>query len=76
MISGVYKIVSLAKSDRCYIGSSQDIYKRWEYHLRNLKNNKHHSQKGRKHSPETKKKMSEWRTDYYMKKRLLNITTN
>ena len=38
MISGVYKISSLSNPDRYYIGSSQDIYKRWECHLRELKN--------------------------------------
>ena len=49
MISGVYKITSLVKPDRCYIGSSQDIYKRWERHLVELQKNKHHCQKLQRH---------------------------
>jgi group I intron endonuclease len=49
MITGVYKIASIAKPDRIYIGSSIDIYKRWEQHLRNLRKDKHHSQKLQRH---------------------------
>lgn len=49
IISGIYKIQSKIKPDRIYIGSTKDIYKRWEYHLRSLKRNKHHSQKLQRH---------------------------
>ena len=49
MISGVYKITSVIKPDRCYVGSSKNIYKRWEQHLTSLKKNKHHSSKLQRH---------------------------
>lgn len=48
-ISGIYQIKSKAVPCRIYIGSSIDIYKRWKYHLRNLRNNKHHSVKLQRH---------------------------
>ena len=42
IISGVYKIQN--KIDlKLYIGSSKDIYYRWENHIKLLKRNKHHS---------------------------------
>jgi len=47
--SGVYKIDSIINPERCYIGSAKDIYKRWEQHLRTLRNNKHHSRKLQRH---------------------------
>ena len=40
-IIGVYKIESLIKPKRCYIGSSIDINKRWLSHLGDLRRNKH-----------------------------------
>lgn len=49
MISGVYKISSLCKPERCYIGSSKDIHKRWDCHLREFKKQKHHSVKLQRH---------------------------
>lgn len=48
-IAGIYKIQSIAKPDRIYIGSAMDIHKRWEQHLLRLKRNKHHSQKLQRH---------------------------
>jgi len=47
--SGVYKIQSICKPTRYYIGSSANIKDRWGCHLRNLKNNKHHSIKLQNH---------------------------
>lgn len=40
MKSGVYKI-SCASNNKFYIGSSKDLYKRWQSHLYNLRGNKH-----------------------------------
>jgi len=41
-ICGVYKIENLVNG-KVYIGSSKDIYKRWNEHLNYLHNKKHHS---------------------------------
>ena len=41
--SGIYKIQSLKKPSRCYIGSAVNIGKRWVNHLSDLKNNNHHN---------------------------------
>jgi hypothetical protein len=41
VICGIYEIVD--KFNRCYIGSSVDIYKRWDLHRRELRAGKHHS---------------------------------
>jgi group I intron endonuclease len=38
--SGVYKILNIINS-KVYIGSSENIPKRWKRHLKGLKNNKH-----------------------------------
>lgn len=40
-ISGIYKIQSKIKPERCYIGSSIDISDRWGSHLFELKGNRH-----------------------------------
>jgi len=48
-ISGIYKIQSLKKSKRCYIGSAMNIDKRWKEHLYSLRKNKHHSKKLQNH---------------------------
>ena len=48
-ISGIYKIVSIIKPDRIYIGSASDIHKRWIQHLRSLKGEYHHSKKLQRH---------------------------
>jgi len=42
-ISGIYKAQSDKFSNKIYIGSSIDIFKRWNSHLNDLKRNKHHS---------------------------------
>ena len=39
--AGVYKIQSLIKPDRIYIGSAMNIPKRWSYHRVDLRNNRH-----------------------------------
>jgi hypothetical protein len=39
-LGGIYKIYSLIKPERCYIGSSVNISKRWAQHLSKLQNNK------------------------------------
>lgn len=41
-ISGIYKITNRINNHH-YIGSSQNVYKRWEDHKRDLGNNSHHS---------------------------------
>lgn len=48
-ISGIYKIQSIKSPDRCYIGSSIDIDRRWRMHINQLKDNKHHSVKLQRH---------------------------
>jgi group I intron endonuclease len=48
-IPGIYKIESKIKPERVYIGSSMNIAKRWAYHLRNLRKDKHHSKKLQRH---------------------------
>jgi len=48
-ISGIYKIESKRKPERCYIGSAKDIHNRWKTHLRDLRLNKHHSKKLQRH---------------------------
>lgn len=47
--SGIYKIQSILKPKRCYIGSAVDITDRWRCHLRDLRKNKHHSGKLQNH---------------------------
>jgi len=48
-ISGIYKIQSVIKSERIYIGSAVNIQKRWNAHLWHLRNNKHHTSKLQRH---------------------------
>jgi len=48
-ISGIYKIQSIVKPDRIYIGSAIDITVRWKNHLKLLRRNKHHSVKLQNH---------------------------
>jgi group I intron endonuclease len=48
-IIGIYKIQSIKKPKRIYIGSSVNITKRWNHHLQVLRHNKHHSQKLQHH---------------------------
>lgn len=48
-ISGIYKIQSFIKPERCYIGSGVNIQRRWFEHLTSLKRNKHYSSKLQRH---------------------------
>jgi len=48
-ICGIYKIQSIIKPDRFYIGSSKDIQRRFRGHKRNLINKTHHSHKLQRH---------------------------
>jgi group I intron endonuclease len=48
-ISGIYKIQSVIKPERIYIGSAIYIKSRWAMHLYQLRNNKHGSQKLQRH---------------------------
>lgn len=48
-ISGIYKIQSISHPDRCYIGSSVNIHKRWLVHLRELRLNIHICSKLQRH---------------------------
>lgn len=41
--SGIYKIQSLIKPERIYIGSAQNFKHRWNNHLKRLRNGNHHS---------------------------------
>lgn len=47
--SGIYKIQSTIKPDRCYVGSAVNIKSRWIYHKRDLRANRHHSIKLQRH---------------------------
>ena len=47
--TGIYKIQSISRPDRCYIGSAVNIRIRWNLHLNSLNNNKHHSIKLQRH---------------------------
>lgn len=42
IISGIYAIVNNVNGNR-YIGSSENVYKRWGQHVRRLENKNHHS---------------------------------
>ena len=48
-ISGIYKIQSIVKPERFYIGSGVNIRHRWACHLHDLRKNKHHSPKLQNH---------------------------
>jgi group I intron endonuclease len=48
-LSGIYKIQSIIKPERIYVGSSKCISQRWHYHLLDLRKNKHHSKKLQRH---------------------------
>ena len=48
-LSGVYKIQSAIKPERCYIGSSFDIKHRWQGHLTDLNRNVHSNSKLQRH---------------------------
>ena len=46
---GIYKIQSIIKPERLYIGSANNIAKRWYCHLNKLYKNQHHSIKLQRH---------------------------
>ena len=48
-IFGIYKIQSIIKPRRCYVGSSINIKKRWNDHLKRLRNNHHENIKLQRH---------------------------
>lgn len=48
-ISGIYKIQSIVHSDRCYVGSAQNIRGRWLLHISELKRNKHGNKRLQNH---------------------------
>lgn len=48
-VSGIYKIQSLRKPDRIYVGSAINIPDRWRLHLWELDLNRHHSPKLQNH---------------------------
>ncbi len=48
-ISGIYKIQSILKPERCYIGSAVYIKKRWNEHLKGLRFNRHENKKLQRH---------------------------
>lgn len=48
-ISGIYKIQSIIKPERIYIGSAVKINERWWDHRKTLRKNKHHSPKLQRH---------------------------
>ena len=47
--SGIYKIQSIIKPERCYIGSAVCIGKRWNEHLRTLRKGNHKNSKLQNH---------------------------
>lgn len=48
-MTGIYKIQSIIKPERFYVGSAIDIYYRWRKHKEMLRRNKHHSIKLQRH---------------------------
>lgn len=48
-ISGIYKIQSIIKPERSYIGSASSIDRRWKVHLMQLRKGIHHSVKMQRH---------------------------
>lgn len=46
---GIYQIQSILKPERIYIGSSINVYRRWQGHVSLLKRNKHYSAKLQRH---------------------------
>jgi group I intron endonuclease len=48
-VSGVYKIESVCKPERVYVGSSVNIHRRHNDHLWELRNQRHHSLKLQRH---------------------------
>lgn len=48
-VPGIYKIQSISKPERYYIGSAINIQNRWWIHLFQLRKNKHHNPKLQRH---------------------------
>ena len=48
-ISGIYKIQSKCKPERCYIGSAVNIHNRWRMHTWTLEKNRHDNQRLQNH---------------------------
>ncbi len=48
-ITGIYQIQSKIKPERKYVGSAINVHIRWNRHLNDLKNNRHHSSKLQNH---------------------------
>lgn len=48
-MTGIYKIESIIKPERIYIGSSIDVNKRWKEHIRDLRAERRHSLKIQRH---------------------------
>lgn len=46
---GIYQIQSIKKPERIYIGSSSNVYRRWQGHISQLKRGIHHSRKLQHH---------------------------
>lgn len=51
-ISGIYKIQSIKKQDRIYIGMSKNICRRWNDHLYKLRKNEHYNWRLQEHYDE------------------------
>jgi len=49
IVTGIYKISSIKKPNRLYIGSANNIERRWAEHRSELKLNKHHSARLQNH---------------------------
>jgi group I intron endonuclease len=49
ILSGIYKIQSLVKPERTYIGSSSNIHKRWNSHLQLLRKGTHSNKRLQNH---------------------------
>jgi group I intron endonuclease len=48
-VTGIYQIKSIVHPERIYVGSAININRRWNQHLRDLKNFRHHSLKLQNH---------------------------
>jgi len=48
-MTGIYKIQSKIKPERCYIGSAVNVKTRWQKHINELDKNIHHSSKLQRH---------------------------
>jgi len=73
-LAGIYQIKNIINNHR-YVGSSSDIYHRFDHHKSDLRHGKHHSQYLQKAwdkyecSPKTRKKLSESGKKYWANKK-------